>query len=420
MSEEMDLSQFNPKKLARLGRIKIIIAVALGLFFLIMLILKSSNAPEEKQSQIVEEAPEKIKTTTDIEDIDGMWRETIEKKVERQKSKTEIDLTALNESLKKEKEELEKKIKDSKDAMSVELNQTLNDTNKKLEYLAAELEMMRGNTSQAIDGAGNVKTGNSFKLNLKPQEELKYTRDKQLKTIDNYIPAGTKVRAKLWHGADVSTALSRAGDPDPLTIEVLDKADAPNGFNIDLQGCRIVAALHGEISNERGKIRLEKLSCVERSGEVIETEISGYAVAHYDAKLGLRGQVVSRDGKLIMNSFVGGALGGLAGTASKSQDYTPFALGMGAVQRPGFKEKLRDGLFEGTKQSADRIGKYYIDRAEQVQPVIEVEAKEVVLFFNEGVYIGDSNLREEITRKRDLMRKQNARDDANELSETLN
>jgi hypothetical protein len=121
-----------------------------------------------------------------------------------------------------------------------------------------------------------------------------------------------------------------------------------------------------------------------------------------------------------MNSFVGGALGGLAGTASRSQDYTPFALGMGTVQKPGFKEKLRDGLLEGTKQSSDRLGKYYIDRAEQIQPVIEVGgAKEVVLFFNEGVYIGDSKLREEITRKRDLMRKQSARDDANELSETL-
>ena len=67
-----------------------------------------------------------------------------------------------------------------------------------------------------------------------------------------------------------------------------------------------------------------------------------------------------------------------------------------------FKEKMKDGFATGSANSMDRLSKYYIDRAESLQPVIQIgAARKVDVIFTEGVFFGSSELKKAIAKKRD-------------------
>ncbi|MFX3849709.1 TraB/VirB10 family protein, partial [Streptococcus suis] len=80
----------------------------------------------------------------------------------------------------------------------------------------------------------------------------------------------------------------------------------------------VTGAAHGDISSERAHIRLENMTCVLVSGEVIEEPIKGY-VAGEDGKAGLRGRLVSKQGSLIAKSLLAGVASGIG--SSISQQY---------------------------------------------------------------------------------------------------
>ena len=141
---------------------------------------------------------------------------------------------------------------------------------------------------------------------------LEKNERKQLKTADNYIPAGSFAKAVLLSGVDVSTSLQASADPDPVLIRVVDHGTLPRKFASDLKDCHVIAYAYGDISSERAKMRLETLSCTEiATGEIIETAVAGF-VSGPDGKQGIRGEVVSVDSALLGNAFIAGTLGGLA------------------------------------------------------------------------------------------------------------
>ncbi|MBX9745064.1 MAG: TraB/VirB10 family protein, partial [Chlamydiales bacterium] len=89
-------------------------------------------------------------------------------------------------------------------------------------------------------------------------------RDKPLKTVDNYIPAGSFAPAVVLEGVDASTSVHAQGDPRPITLQVTEDAYLPSNHRSRLKGCFITAAAAGDMSSERAYVRLEKLSCVEK------------------------------------------------------------------------------------------------------------------------------------------------------------
>ena len=61
----------------------------------------------------------------------------------------------------------------------------------------------------------------------------------------------------------------------------------------------------------------------------------------------------------------------------------------------------------GASSALDRLSQYYIDRAEQLQPVIQIAAGQVVdIVFTEGTFIGSQNTREAIEKTRESARGQ--------------
>ena len=238
-------------------------------------------------------------------------------------------------------------------------------------------------------------------------------KSKDLKTVETTIPAGAFAKTVLLSGLDASSAMNASSDPRPMLLRIIDHGTLPRRFQSDLKDCHCTAGAFGDLSSERVYARLEKLTCVERkTGEIIETQVAGY-VAGSDGKAGIRGIVASKDGQFLARSLMGGIFSGLSNVANpqnRRAQVNPF-VGAGAgvpMAGPSIGENFTAGMAGGATTALDRLSQYYIDRAEQLQPVIQIAAGQVVdIVFTEGTFIGSQTIRSEIE-KRDESRREDS------------
>ena len=232
--------------------------------------------------------------------------------------------------------------------------------------------------------------------------------DKPLRTVDNYIPSGAFAPAVVLTGVDASTSVQAAGNPRPALLQIMGEAILPGGHKANLKGCHVTTAVTGDISSERAEIRIERLSCVEqKTGEVIELGVKGY-LAGSDSKAGQRGRLVDRTGPMMRNAAVGGFLSGLAGFFSQNQNpVTFFPSGIAESNKMSANELLGQGISKGAGNALEKYADFYIKRAEQMQPVIEVTAgQKVAVVFTEGFSLTDSVTRQAISKVNDQERYQ--------------
>lgn len=319
-----------------------------------------------------------------------------------QLSLNEQKLNAENTFLRERLEALEEK---------VEAHQLKNNGENQSDGRFASREFVsRGVTSRGIAGSDDSfdqQHPNQITGIQKISLTLKGPEGTFIKTIDNTIPAGSFAKAKLLAGVDASTAMNASSDPRPMLLRIVDWGSLPRRFKSDLKDCRCTASTYGDISSERVYVRLEKLTCIEReTGEIVETEVAGY-VAGSDGRAGIRGKVVSRDAAYLGRGLMSGVLGGLASIASPNKTTPNMTIGLGTstVETPSKGELFSSGMASGGSQALDRLSHYYIDRAEQLQPVVQVCAGQFVdVIFTEGVSIGDTNVKREISKVRDAAR----------------
>jgi conjugal transfer pilus assembly protein TraB len=229
-----------------------------------------------------------------------------------------------------------------------------------------------------------------------------------LKSIDNTIPAGAFAKAVLLGGVDASTSIQASQDPRPVLLRFLDPGTLPRRFKSDLEGCHALAATYGDISSERVFMRLEKLSCVERrTGEVIEIPVQGY-IAGEDGRAGVRGVVVDRAGENMRNAMIGGFVGSMGNFLGQKQNPMTFtASGFGQAAPLSTTDMLKSGAAKGASGALEKYADFYIKRAEQMQPVIQVAAGRVVdIVFTQGTAFGDSAVRGSISKVNDQTRLQ--------------
>jgi Bacterial conjugation TrbI-like protein len=230
-----------------------------------------------------------------------------------------------------------------------------------------------------------------------------------LKTTDNTIPAGAFAKAILLGGVDASTSIQSASDPRPVLLRVTDPGTLPRRFKSDLKGCHVLAASYGDISSERVFMRLEKLTCVEgKTGEVVEMNVQGYVVGE-DGRAGLRGSVVDKAGESMRNALVGGFFSGMGSFLSQAHNPVTFSPMNGLAQTNPLTNEaiLKSGAAKGTSNALEKYADFYIKRAEQLQPVIQVAAgRPVDIVFSQGLAFGDSAIRQTIGKINDQKRHQ--------------
>lgn len=233
--------------------------------------------------------------------------------------------------------------------------------------------------------AGPRTFGGEFTLT--PREETPI-ETVSVNTLHNYIPAGSYAPAIVLSGADAATNVVNRENPIPVLFRIAGPAVTAGlgrgrGARINITGCTVQGSAMGDLSSERVLVRLLTLTCIRRNGTIMETEISGYMTGA--GKAGVRGRVVSREGGLVTNAGIAGALQGLSGAisgaggsaagADGTADLAGIAAAAGAAAAAG-----------GVQEAATTLSEYYINRAEQYQPVISLNGgTPVELVFLEGV-----------------------------------
>lgn len=205
--------------------------------------------------------------------------------------------------------------------------------------------------------------------------------------IRNTVPAGSFGQAVLLSGLDAPTGGMAERHPYPVLLELTDNASLPNRYRHRVKQCRVVGSGTGNISDERAYIRLERLTCILKNGEIISEVLTGTVIGE-DGKNGLRGKLVSKQGQIIANAFLAGSLANIGNAVAQS--YTTVATtATGTVSTLDPGKVLESGAAGGLGNSLDKIADWYFKRAEETYPVIEVSAGRIVdLFLTEDVALG--------------------------------
>ncbi len=217
--------------------------------------------------------------------------------------------------------------------------------------------------------------------------------DAVARPVSAWLPAGAHASAIVLAGVDASAGISSQGDPRPVLMRITGPAwtAAEDGvaLAVDIDGCTVTGAAHGDLSSEKVYARLQTMTCAgPRPGTVVETPVAGFVAG--SGKTGVRGPVVSREGALVEKAFLAGVVSGVGQGVSQAFQPQAVATGAGgaAVANTGLGDIGRAGLGAGASSAGQKVADYMIRRAEQYQPVIQLQAgTKVTLVFLEGARI---------------------------------
>ena len=225
-----------------------------------------------------------------------------------------------------------------------------------------------------------------------PRNGAELVADAVAKPVSAWLPAGAHAEAVVLAGVDASAGVSSQGDPRPVLLRITGPAwtaaEGGTALKVDVDGCTVTGAAHGDLSSEKVYVRFRTMTCAgPRPGTVVETEVAGFVAG--SGKTGVRGPVVSREGALVEKAFLAGLVSGAGqGVAGAFQ---PRAVGTGtgaAVANTGLGDIGRAGLGAGASSAGQKVADYMIRRAEQYQPVVQLQAgTRVTLVFLEGARI---------------------------------
>lgn len=190
-----------------------------------------------------------------------------------------------------------------------------------------------------------------------------------------YIPAGSILTGTLITGADFPTGKGSFDNPTPSLIRISKHAILPNRYTSDVRECFLLVGGRGELASERAKLRGEMLSCIRNDGGVIQTKLNSY-VAGEDGKEGIKGRLVSKQGQLIARTMVAGFLSGMSEAFDYNQVSVLSTTASNNVeyQRNWSSDAAKGGIAKGFQNSLDRVAEFYMDLADEMVPVVEINA----------------------------------------------
>ncbi len=245
-------------------------------------------------------------------------------------------------------------------------------------------ELEGGPQSSAADPRNDVRG--------RPRSGPELVADAVAKPVSVWLPAGAHAEAVVLAGVDASAGVSSQGDPRPVLLRITGPAwtaaEDGTALQVDVDGCTVTGAAHGDLSSEKVYVRFRTMTCAgPEAGTVIETDVAGFVAG--SGKTGVRGPVVSREGALVEKAFLAGMVSGLG--QGVSQAFQPQAVATGggaAVANTALGDIGRAGLGAGASSAGQKVADYMIRRAEQYQPVIQLQAgTKVTLVFLEGARI---------------------------------
>ena len=247
-----------------------------------------------------------------------------------------------------------------------------------------------------LDGEPRSSAADSRFGGSQPRSGAELVADAVAKPVSSWLPAGAHAQAVVLAGVDASAGVSSQGDPRPVLLRITGPAwtAAPSGsgdgtaMQVDVDGCTVTGAAHGDLSSEKVYVRFRTMTCAgPEPGTVVETDVAGFVAG--SGKTGVRGPVVSREGALVEKAFLAGMVSGIGQGVAQAFQPQAVATGTGAaVANSALSDIGRAGLGAGASSAGQKVADYMIRRAEQYQPVIQLQAgTKVTLVFLEGARI---------------------------------
>lgn len=210
-----------------------------------------------------------------------------------------------------------------------------------------------------------------------PVKELTEEEKEALKKEDDgvYIPAGSIITGTLITGMDAPTGRQARQEPHPALLRIKHEAILPNRFRADVRECFVLLGGYGDLSSERAYLRGETISCVRNDGKVVESSLESFTVGE-DGKAGVRGRLVSKQGAMLSKALAAGMIEGFA----EAFDRVPVpTLSLDSGDRQLYQQAFssdgaQSGAVAGVGKALDRLAQFYIDQAEGMFPVIEIDA----------------------------------------------
>lgn len=403
-------SAISPNKEVQIANKKKLIVIFCSFIAIVLIVFSFSMKKEKEPAEKINDKKEESTFTTPVSDVDeqSVWLERAENKLQNEQRNT----STLKKMFTKQSEQM-----NAQQSMVEEQQSTISALSNKIDELETKLEEIKaddaGKQPNAVeDNINELGTASqsqsesdmqSFTLSLAPKNS--HSID-DYRSYKNYVPAATYVKGVIIGGVDSSAAVTSQSDPRPVLIRFVSKGSLPNNYFSQLKNCKALGAAYGDLSSERVYIRLETLSCV-REGRPYDFQVDGY-VAGPDNKVGVRGKVIMRDAKLIGLAGVGGFMSGFAD--SLSDKYTTTSISpLGATSTLNNGDSLKYGGAQGASNASDMLGQYFIKRAEQLQPVVEIGGGTVIdVVFIKGFYLDGQS--------EELHKKENEPQDISNLS----
>ena len=185
-----------------------------------------------------------------------------------------------------------------------------------------------------------------------------------------HLPAGSQVAGKILTGA---FATKVRGDGLPVLARLEAAYVAPNDYAVPLEGCLMIGKATADLQTIRARVEAVTLSCVLPDGKVFERKVRGY-FSGADGTLGIPGTWKHRSGAWLGNllAAMGTAAGGVYGSVQINEAVGGADLVLG----------------DRTLETTERIETFFLDRAEEILPVVLVETlTPVYVVMLEGVTI---------------------------------
>lgn len=295
------------------------------------------------------------------------------------------------ESQAKQIEDLKKEIEDLK-ARSVDQNTLSEANNSKLQQSLIELQQQletagrnRASTASGTNINANGGGIQSFDLSFNLAHPQKFKT-----SIANYVPSNTIAKAVLLGGVEANASVEGQTNTAPVVFRILDNGDIPTQIThghskqlrSSLKGCRVLASAYGDISDERGHIRLVRLSCVRANGDILDVPVEGTVSEGVD---GIKGTPIMRNGPILWDATLASAIRGI-GNGLQQQSTTQSVTPLGGTTTTVSPNKiLQYGLFGGAEGAAQTLADYYVKKANMYHPVIEIHPGAIVtVIFTKG------------------------------------
>ena len=172
------------------------------------------------------------------------------------------------------------------------------------------------------------------------------------------LPVGSLVTGELLTGA---FATKVRGDALPVLVQLRSAYSGPNDTEIPLEGCLMIGKATADLQSVRARVEAVSLSCVLPDGTSFERAVKGYFTGE-DGTLGVPGRWEFRSGRWLANllSAMGTTAAGVYADVAIARELGAAGAILGDV---------------GTSDTTARIQGFFLERAEEILPVVWVESQ---------------------------------------------